>query len=101
MAASRKPGPICAATSPVNICDGTSSLQVSPHPASSGVWYDVETVAEAAYQALSKHAASIVNHGVSVIELERAVLKKYGQEAITAAEGYLQRTIAAIKGAAD
>jgi len=101
VASSRKPGPQCAATNPQNLNDGTICLQVSPRPGSSGARHDVELAAESAYFSLTRQAESLVHQGISVLDLERTVVAKYGYEASASAEKYLEQLIGGIKNAAD
>jgi hypothetical protein len=101
VAGNRRPGPECASGNQQNVDDGTLCLQVTPKPGPTGARHDNESAAEGAYQALVNQSAILIHRGMSILDLERAVVEKYGREAIAAAEKNLQQLIEKIKGAAD
>jgi hypothetical protein len=74
---------------------------VSPPPGPLGSRHDVESAAEAAYHSLVNQSAILIQQGISILELERAVVEKYGRMAIATADRNLRQLIDRIKNAAD
>jgi hypothetical protein len=99
--ADRKPGPRSSIADPADLRDGTLSLQVSPPPSPAGLTYQLDLAAEAAYSYLSNHTATLVQEGVSALDVKRAMLARYGENASAAANSYLQGLIDRVKNAAD
>src|SRR5262245_307159 len=98
---SRRPGTECAATVPKNINDGTLCRHVSGRPGPTGSWFDVDSMIDSAFQSLVNGSAVLIRQGMASYDVERAIIEKYGQAAIAAADKRLRRLISDIENAAD
>jgi hypothetical protein len=106
------PGPLCCLTNPEVVNDGTLMLRANPGPRSVDTWDSVQHAFQSAHKfwiegsgpsedslitALSHRFAS----GVSLIELESALIGHEIDDAVSKAEAFIRNLIDKIKNAAD
>src|SRR5271165_4677418 len=99
MASGRRPGPLPPERNPEKVKDGTLCQQASPRPGPVGRENSFESALESAYNSLAggigsyasfgSHASLGVHAGVFLIDLDRALVARYGNEAIMAAQMFL------------